>query len=55
MCVLTILKNSENNGTQEIGLVTPTPGLACNHTDTEEEKSRIMTAHSQGTSVACEF
>ena len=22
-----ILKNSENNGTEEIGLVTPTPGL----------------------------
>ena len=25
MCVLTTLKNSENNGTEEIGLVTPTP------------------------------
>ena len=27
MCVLTMLKISENNGTEEIGLVTPTPGL----------------------------
>ena len=25
MCVLTMLKISENNGTGEIGLVTPTP------------------------------
>ena len=25
MCVLTMLKISENNGTEEIGLVTPTP------------------------------
>ena len=25
MCVLTVLKYSENNGTEEIGLVTPTP------------------------------
>ena len=24
-CVLTMLKNSEKNGTEEIGLVTPTP------------------------------
>ena len=24
-----ILKNSENNGTEEIGLVTPTPDLEC--------------------------
>ena len=27
MCVLTMLKISENNGTEEIGLVTPTPEL----------------------------
>ena len=27
MCVLTMLKISENNGTEEIGLVTPTPGF----------------------------
>ena len=27
MCVLTMLKISENNGTDEIGLVTPTPEL----------------------------
>ena len=27
-CVLILLKNSENNGTEEIGLVTPTPGVA---------------------------
>ena len=26
MCLLTMLKNSENNGTEEIGLVTPHPG-----------------------------
>ena len=25
-----MLKNSENNGTEEIGLVTPTPGLLVN-------------------------
>ena len=25
-CVFTMLKNLENNGTEEIGLVTPTPG-----------------------------
>ena len=28
MCVLVMLKNGENNGTEEIGLVTPTPGAA---------------------------
>ena len=28
MCGLTMLKKSENNGTEEIGLVTPTPGLS---------------------------
>ena len=27
MYVLTMLKKSENNDTEEIGLVTPTPGL----------------------------
>ena len=27
-CALTMLKNSENNGMEEIGLVTSTPGLA---------------------------
>ena len=26
-CILAMLKNLENNGTEEIGLVTPTPGL----------------------------
>ena len=26
MCDLTMLKNEENNGTEKIGLVTPTPG-----------------------------
>ena len=26
MCALTMLKISENNGAEEIGLVTPTPG-----------------------------
>ena len=30
-----MLKNSENNGTEEIGLVTPTPGLKY-YTDTRE-------------------
>ena len=30
MCVLTMLKNSENTGMEEIGLVTPTPEL-CNN------------------------
>ena len=28
MCVLTMLKISENNGPEEIGLVTPTPDVA---------------------------
>ena len=27
MCVLTMLKISEINGTEEIGLVTPSPGI----------------------------
>ena len=27
MCVLTVLKNFEKNGMEEIGLVTPTPGV----------------------------
>ena len=27
MRALTMLKKSENNGTEEIGLVTPTPGI----------------------------
>ena len=28
MCVLVIPKNEENNGTEEIGLVTPTPDFS---------------------------
>ena len=29
------MKNSENNGTEEIGLVTPTPVLVSNHNKTQ--------------------
>ena len=32
MCVLIMMKNWENNGTEEIGLVTPTPGTMKNTT-----------------------
>ena len=31
MCVLTMLKNGENNGTEEIRLITPTPDSLYSH------------------------
>ena len=49
MCVLTTLKILENNGTEEIGLVTPTPGGLLHYSksvlNTNLEKSHRATAN----------
>ena len=42
MCVLAMLKYEENNGTEEIGLVTTTPDPISQHSDDVSRASRRL-------------
>ena len=41
-----MLKNSENNGTEEIGLVTPTPGLLLHYKANSKSSHHEITSYS---------